>query len=155
MAEHGHANEVTERPDELVRVASARSIVATGVGLLLLTALSVATARTDLGASYGIVMIVAIATVQAVLVGLYYMRLRYDRALHTLIVMAALLAVLAFVGFTLLETGQYQPDVLWSGAEPAVIPPLARPGRGLVTEVGCAACAPGAGSCRPRSHDRD
>ena len=53
----------------------------------------------------------AIATVKASLVALYFMHLRYDNPFNGLILIAGLGILALFLGLVLLDTYQYQPDV--------------------------------------------
>jgi hypothetical protein len=59
---------------------------------------------------------------------LYFMHLRYDRLFHTVIVAAGLLAAALFVGFALVDRGQYENTVQWDPENPPAIesgtPPL-------------------------------
>lgn len=87
-----------------------RVLVATLAVLLVLTFVTVAVTWFELGAlSLWIAML--IATVKAVLVALYFMHLRYDKPFNAVILIAALLFVLLFIGLTLIDVKQYEPDV--------------------------------------------
>jgi cytochrome c oxidase subunit 4 len=52
-----------------------------------------------------------IASVKALLVALYFMHLRYDHPFHAFIFAVGLAFVTIFVGLTLLDTLQYQPEI--------------------------------------------
>jgi cytochrome c oxidase subunit 4 len=86
--------------------------------LLILTGLTVSATWIDLG-SWNLILAMAIATVKASLVVLYFMHLRYDNPFNALIFIAALAFVTLFISLTLLDTLQYQPDIRnWQEANP-------------------------------------
>ena len=78
--------------------------------LIVFTVLTVSATRFDLG-SWNLVVAMAIATVKASLVVLYFMHLRYDHPFNAIIFIAALVFVTLFISLTLLDTLQYQPDI--------------------------------------------
>ena len=80
---------------------------------MVLTVITVLATKVDLGASMNLVVAMVIATVKALLVALYFMHLRYDRPFHTIVVVSGLLGAILFVGFALLDSGQYQADSFW------------------------------------------
>jgi cytochrome c oxidase subunit 4 len=87
-------------------------------GLLILTVITVSVTKIDLGgASLWIAM--AIATVKASLVALYFMHLRYDRPFNGIILISALLFVTLFVGLALTDTKENMPDMI-PGYAPAM-----------------------------------
>ncbi|MFG0334305.1 MAG: cytochrome C oxidase subunit IV family protein [Maioricimonas sp. JB049] len=79
--------------------------------LIFFTILTVAIALFDLGL-YEIIVTMLIATVKASLVAVYFMHLRYDNPFHATIFIFSLLFVALFLGFTLADVGQYQPDLI-------------------------------------------
>ncbi|MFO0837983.1 MAG: cytochrome C oxidase subunit IV family protein [Phycisphaerae bacterium] len=80
--------------------------------LLVLTWATVAATQVQLG-SLNVWIAVIIATVKATLVALYFMHLRYDRPFNGIILISSLVFVMLFVGFALMDTGAYKPDVEW------------------------------------------
>jgi cytochrome c oxidase subunit IV len=85
--------------------------------LLLMTLLTVAAARCDLG-SWNLIIALGIATIKAALVVLFFMHLRYDNPFYAIVFITALLFVALFLGLTLLDTTQYQPDIqAWQQAQ--------------------------------------
>jgi len=50
--------------------------------------------------------------VKAALVALYFMHLRYDSPFNTLLLVSALAFVTLFLGLTMLDTKEYQPEVI-------------------------------------------
>ena len=74
-------------------------MVKTGVALLVLTVITVATSRIDLGVlNFPIAML--IATTKALLVCLFFMGLKYDHKENSVIFATSFLFLLIFVGFT-------------------------------------------------------
>jgi len=78
--------------------------------LIGLTVLTVAVTWHDFG-SWNLLIALAIATVKAALVALYFMHLRYDQPFNGLIFVVALVFLGLFMSLTLLDTQQYQADV--------------------------------------------
>jgi cytochrome c oxidase subunit 4 len=68
-----------------------------------------------------------IAVTKATLVVLFFMHLRYDRLFHSVIFVSAILAACLFVGFTLMDTGQYQHTNIWNPTAPPPAPVGPRP----------------------------
>ena len=79
--------------------------------LLVLTVLTVAVTRIDLG-KLNIVVALLIAFVKAIVVSLYFMHLRYDRPFHAVILAIALGFVVFFIGGVLIDTKEYRPNLL-------------------------------------------
>jgi cytochrome c oxidase subunit 4 len=85
--------------------------------LLVMTLLTVAAARFDLG-SWNLIIALGIATIKAALVVLFFMHLRYDNPFYAVVFITALLFVALFLGLTLLDTTQYQGDIqAWQQAQ--------------------------------------
>lgn len=78
--------------------------------LLLLTGLTVVTGKMDL---YGFDLTVAmlIATTKAILVGLVFMHLKYDKSFHGFIFLCSILFVGVFLAYTLTDTQEYQNSI--------------------------------------------
>lgn len=95
----------------LAHVMPVRILVGVFLALVLLTVLTVAATFFPTG-SLEIWISLGIATVKASLVAAYFMHLRYDNPLHAVLFAFGLLFVALFVGFTLLDTHQYQPDLI-------------------------------------------
>jgi cytochrome c oxidase subunit 4 len=95
-----------------------RVLAAVFVVLLLMTALTVASTWYDLG-DWNLIIALGIATFKAALVVLFFMHLRYDYPFYGLVLVTALLFLAIFLGLTLLDTLQYQPDIqAWQQAQP-------------------------------------
>jgi cytochrome c oxidase subunit 4 len=88
-----------------------RVLVTVWGSLLVLTLLTVAVAGIDLGSlNLGLAML--IATVKATLVVLFFMHMRYDRPVHAIVFVSALLFVALFVSFALLDSNAYAPNLI-------------------------------------------
>lgn len=119
MASHDHSD---HDDHGLAHVASVKTLVGTFGALLVLTVITVAAAYVHFGSreiNLGIAML--IATIKASLVILYFMHLRYDRLFHSVIFCAGLLAAILFVGFALMDRGQYEHDVVWDQDNPPAL----------------------------------
>ena len=97
--------------------------------LLLCTGLTVLIARMDFGAMNTPIAL-AIAGFKATLVILFFMHLRYDKLFHTVVFVSAILGASLFVGFTLMDTGQYQQTNIWHPDAPPAAPFGPRPTSG-------------------------
>ena len=84
--------------------------------LLFLTAVTVWVSRYDFTeiniAEMGIIVALAVATVKATIVGLYFMHLRWDRAFVGFIFVGSILFVVLFIGIALTDTMEYQPSII-------------------------------------------
>ena len=79
--------------------------------LLVLTVLTVAVTKVDLG-NLNLVIAMAIAAVKGSLVLLYFMHLRWDRPFNAVVFVSSLVLVALFIILALLDTSQYQPDLI-------------------------------------------
>src|SRR6188474_2022212 len=89
-------------------VAPIKVLAATGGSLLVLTIVTVLATKVDFGANINLAIAMAIAVVKATLVVLFFMHLKYDRLFHSVVFVGAILAAALFVGFTLMDSNQYQ-----------------------------------------------
>lgn len=103
-------------------VASIKVLLATGTTLLFLTLITVLATRIDFGANISLAVAMVIAVTKATLVVLFFMHLRYDRLFHTVVFVAAICAASLFVGFTLMDSSQYQHTNIWHPSEPPPAP---------------------------------
>ncbi len=94
-------------------------LVGTGIALLILTWVTVAVAGIDLG-EMNIFIALGVAVVKATLVGLFFMHLVWDRPFNGFILLGSLAFVMLFIGFALLDSAEYQPEMK-PGDSPAVI----------------------------------
>jgi cytochrome c oxidase subunit IV len=111
-------------------VASIKVLLGTGGTLLILTLVTVLATKVDFGASINLGIAMAIAVIKASLVILFFMHLKYDKIFHTVVFLSAILAASLFVGFTLMDTGQYQHTNIWDPDSPPVAPVGPRPTSG-------------------------
>ncbi len=111
----------------LSHVAPIKVLAATGGTLLMLTLVTVLATKVDFGANINFAVAMVIAVIKATLVILFFMHLRYDRLFHTVIFVSAILAASLFVGFTMMDSGQYQETNIWNPASPPAAPIGPRP----------------------------
>ncbi len=101
---HGHG---------LAHIASVKVLLGTFGALMVLTVITVLATKVDLGTDMNLVVALLVATVKATLVAMFFMHLRYDKAMHTVAFLAGLLFALLFVSFTLMDSSEYQDSVIW------------------------------------------
>ena len=101
---HGHG---------LSHIASAKVLLGTFGALMVLTILTVLATKIDLGSSTNLLIAMVVATLKASLVCLFFMHLRYDKVMHTVAFLTALLFALLFVSFALMDSSEYQQDIVW------------------------------------------
>lgn len=103
--DHAHSHHVTSLP---VLLATFGALVA----LTILTVLQ-ATNPTIEGiiGSAEIYVTLLIATIKASLVALVFMQLAHDKPFNIIIVVSALVFVALFLGFTIIDSSQYLPDI--------------------------------------------
>ena len=89
--------------------------------LLVLTFATVAITWVDLG-RFNLLAALAIATVKGSLVLLYFMHLRWDRPFNAVVMVFTLALVALFIGFCLIDSAEYVPDLVPGYAE-TVAPP--------------------------------
>ncbi len=106
MTAHTHATHAAHG-----HVVPAPVLLAVWGALMALTVLTVAATWVDLGAM-NLVLALAIATVKAALVVLYFMHMRYDRPFHAVVFVGSLAFVALFVIFALLDTSAYRPEMI-------------------------------------------
>src|ERR1041385_5180539 len=114
----------------LAHVAAVKVLLATGGTLLFLTLVTVLATKIDFGANINLAIAMVIAVTKATLVVLFFMHLRYDKLFHTVVFVSAICAASLFVGFTLMDTGQYQHTNIWHPQSPPPAPVGPRPTTG-------------------------
>lgn len=112
------ANHDSRSGDDHVHVVPVSVLAGVFALLIVLTGATVAATWVDLG-SANVWLAMGIATVKGAFVLLYFMHLRYDSAVNSIIFLAALLFVLLFVGITLMDTIAYHSDLI-PGYSPAI-----------------------------------
>lgn len=116
--------------NDISHVAAAKVLLATGGTLLVLTLATVLATKIDFGANINLAVAMVIAVTKASLVILFFMHLRYDKLFHTVVFISAILAASLFVGFTLMDTSQYQDTNIWQPSSPPRAPFGPRPTTG-------------------------
>lgn len=111
----------------VAHTASIRILLTTGGTLLLLTLVTVLATKVDFGANINLAVAMLIAVIKATLVVLFFMHLKYDKIFHTVVFISAILAAALFVGFTLMDSGQYQNTNIWNPDAPPAAPYGPRP----------------------------
>ena len=124
----------TEHHDDdhhgISHVASIKVLIGTGGSLLILTLVTVLATKVDFGANINLAIAMAIAVLKATLVILFFMHLKYDRLFHSVVFVGAILAAALFVGFTLMDSNQYQQTNIWNPDSPPPAPIGPRPTSG-------------------------
>jgi cytochrome c oxidase subunit 4 len=114
MAHEAHA----PHAESLGHVVPLRLLVGVLVTLLALTVLTVGITWYDLG-WLNLAAALAIATIKATLVLLYFMHLRWDRPFNAIVLVISLVLVALFIFGALSDSANYQPEVI-PGYSPGV-----------------------------------
>jgi cytochrome c oxidase subunit 4 len=106
----------THHEDQVGHIVPVKFLVFICCILLFLTAVTVWVSRYDFTeiniAEMGIIMALAVATVKATFVGLYFMHLRWDRPFVGFVFVGSILFVVLFIGIALTDTMEYQPSII-------------------------------------------
>jgi cytochrome c oxidase subunit 4 len=102
---------MAEYTEHGVHISSVRLLVVVLIALMFGTWATVSVTYVDLG-FLNIWIGLAIATSKAVLVGLYYMHLRWDKPFNTFVFLLAFVFLGIFIGIAMMDTGQYQDVVI-------------------------------------------
>jgi cytochrome c oxidase subunit 4 len=86
-------------------------LVAVLTGLLLLTIVTVAVTKFDLGSQGNLMVAMVIATIKAALVVTYFMHLRWDRKVHLVLFLSSVLFVILFLSMALTDRSEYQKSI--------------------------------------------
>jgi cytochrome c oxidase subunit 4 len=113
-ATHPHGDDHHDDHHGLAHVAKVKVLLGTWGVLMVLTIMTVAATRVDFGPSINLAIAMAIAVTKATLVVLFFMHLFYDKLFHSVLLVGGVLAASLFVGFTLMDSGQYQQSVIWN-----------------------------------------
>jgi cytochrome c oxidase subunit IV len=95
----------------LAHVMPVKILVGIWIALMVLTFVTVAVTWVEMGA-LNLWVAMAIATLKASLVALYFMHLRYDRPINAIVFITALFFVMLFVGLALTDTAAYKPEMI-------------------------------------------
>jgi len=104
---HGHDDHGDHGDHHVVGIGFLTTIF---LALMVLTILTVAAINVDLG-PLNIVVALGIALVKALLVVMVFMHIWWDRAFHGLLIAASLGFVTLFIGFTMLDSWQYEDRI--------------------------------------------
>jgi cytochrome c oxidase subunit 4 len=109
----GEASKVSAHSEAhgLGHVVPLRLLIGVLAGLLVLTWVTVAVTWVDLG-NFNLLIALLIAMLKASLVLLYFMHLRWDRPFNAVVFISSLAFVVLFVALALLDTHEYQPDLI-------------------------------------------
>lgn len=121
--DHGH-------DDHEHHVVSWQLLTLVFLALMGLTILTVAAIFVNLG-PLNLPVALGIAMVKAVLVVLIFMHIWWDRAFHGLCILGSLGFVVLFIGFTMIDTWQYEPQI--SAQDAAIAHDAANAGDGSYT----------------------
>ncbi|MDC1142873.1 cytochrome C oxidase subunit IV family protein [Planctomycetota bacterium] len=91
-------------------VSSVATLLKVIGSLLVLTVVTVLAAQIHLG-EFNVVGALAIASVKAGIVMLFFMHLRYDNRFNFLVMAGSLAMAVWFIGYTLMDTKLYQGDI--------------------------------------------
>ena len=94
-----------------VHISSIRLLVVALIALMFGTWATVSVTYVDLG-FLNIWIGLAIATSKAVLVGLYYMHLRWDKPFNTFVFLTAFIFLGIFIGIAMMDTGEYKDTII-------------------------------------------
>lgn len=96
--------------ERLSHVVPVKVLLAVFAALIALTGLTVFLGRFDVG-EFDIVVAMAVASIKAALVALYFMHLRHDRALNGILLVGSVLFVLLFVALAVIDSGEYRENL--------------------------------------------
>ena len=86
-------------------------LIGVWAALSFLTVVTVWASYVEWGGALDIVIAMGIATVKAALVALFFMHLKYDRGLYSVVFITPLLFLALFLSLAVLDSQQYQPDI--------------------------------------------
>jgi cytochrome c oxidase subunit 4 len=87
-------------------------LLAVFVGLLILTGVTVGVTIFDFGRTVNVWIALGVAVVKATLVALFFMHLRWDSPFNSVILICALFFVALFIGTVILDSKEYQINML-------------------------------------------
>lgn len=90
-------------------VVSYKMLFGIFAALMVLTILTVTATNLDIGRAGNVAIAIGIAAVKAFLVGAFFMHLWWDRPFNSFILVGSLLFVSMFIGYALIDTGEYIP----------------------------------------------
>ncbi len=108
-----HADHGAEDHEDhgLAHTMPIKGLIGVWAALMVLTVLTVSVTSVDLGYTLNLVVAMAIATVKATLVMLFFMHLWWDKKFNVVVFLSSFLFVLLFVALTVNDRGEYQADI--------------------------------------------
>ena len=91
----------------LAHIVPPTILIVVFVALMFLTALTVGVTYIDFGYNINLAVALGIAVVKAMLVILYFMHLRWDSPLYSIIIFACMIFIMLFIFTTVMDSGQY------------------------------------------------
>jgi len=79
--------------------------------LMVLTIITVAVTKVDLGGQGNLVVAMVIATIKAALVVTYFMHLRWDKKFHLILFLTSVLFLILFLSISLTDRSEYDHDI--------------------------------------------
>lgn len=113
MATDAHAHD-----DSLAHPVPVKFLVGILVALLFLTWVTVAVSYIDLG-NANLFVAMFVASIKASLVSLFFMHLFWDKPFNGLILVASFVFLGLFIAFAMLDTGEYQHEIVPMENDPA------------------------------------
>lgn len=107
---HEHHDSHSHDPNSIAHPLPLKVLVNIFVLLMVLTFLTVAATWVDLG-DFNVWIALIIAFIKAAFVCLYFMHLRYDSPLYSIVLVGALLFVSLFIGIVIVDSHQYEGNV--------------------------------------------
>jgi cytochrome c oxidase subunit 4 len=98
--------------DYHVHVVPPWLLIAVFVALLILTGITVGVTVFDFGRTINVWIALAVAVAKATLVALFFMHLRWDSPFNGVILVTALFFVALFIGTVILDSKEYQINML-------------------------------------------
>ncbi len=114
MSDANHSGEThmtSDGHEHLAHPVSVKFMVAILFALLVLTGITYAVSYIDLGQAGNLFLAMAVATVKAALVALFFMHLRWDKPFNGLILVTSFAALALFIFFTKLDTAEYMHEI--------------------------------------------
>ncbi|MCR4316785.1 MAG: cytochrome C oxidase subunit IV family protein [Planctomycetes bacterium] len=112
------ADSHSEGSHDIGHLVPVKYLVMTLTALLILTVVTVAASRIDLGGEINIILAVAIAAVKATIVALFFMHLYWDSKFNGFLFAMVIFTLAVFIGFLLMDTGDYRADMIWEQITP-------------------------------------
>lgn len=113
---HSHSHSDAGGHQAIGHVVHPKILFATALGLVVLTVLTVSSARIDFAQldlpELNVFIALAIAVLKASLVCLFFMHLRWDRPFNAFVLVTALSLVGLFISFAMTDSFEYQHEII-------------------------------------------